>query len=425
MSFRAQSLIFPVDKPMKLIIEPEFPLKVDPETAYAVEIKPFSGIKRYGRDKASINTAAEALFEGRHALKAVDNALEIEVIFPQEDSYFIRVFVGDVQVEMLEVYALNEDLFPLTPYKGDNHMHTWMSDGKDSPMYMAAQSCRRGYDYCVITDHKLMEPSIIARDFFAETEADFLVVPGEEIHSPDNPVHIISIAGEKSVNDWWRDCEPEYRAAVEKALPDVDEVMLDADRYTAAASQVIFDKIREVNGVSVLCHPHWIITNGFNENEDVTDYLFDNRRFDALELIAGGAYEVGTQLQLSYYKARETMPVLGSSDAHGCFGGRLEPGNFTVVFAEALTSEALKQAMWKGLTVAGNENKLYGDYRLVKYAYFLHRAYFPQHKAQRDLLGSRMLRYASACNGPESEQAKALAAPRPSVLFDTLRAKVS
>ena len=32
-----------------------------------------------------------------------------------------------------------------------------------------------------------------------------------------------------------------------------------------------------------------------------------------------------------------------------------------------------------GFTVAGNEGKLYGDYRLVKYAYFLHKNFYPKH----------------------------------------------
>lgn len=212
-------------------------------------------------------------------------------------------------MERLEIYALEADLFARRPFKGDNHMHTYMSDGVDSPMYMAAASCRNGYDYCVITDHKLYEPSLMARDFFAPMGVDFLVIPGEEVHSPDNPVHIINLGGNKSVNDWWRDHEEEYRAVVLKEMESMTEPMTDADRYAAAASQVMFDRIREADGVAVLCHPNWILTNGFNEHEDITDYLFDHKRFDALELIAGGAYEVGTQMQLSYYNDRPNMPM--------------------------------------------------------------------------------------------------------------------
>ena len=48
--------------------------------------------------------------------------------------------------ETLEIYALEDDLFGKNAYKGDNHMHTRFSDGKDSPEYMAAAACTNGYD---------------------------------------------------------------------------------------------------------------------------------------------------------------------------------------------------------------------------------------------------------------------------------------
>lgn len=421
MSFRFQSLIFPAGKRVKLVIEPEFPVRVDAETEYSIDVYPMAGLRRYGA-RRKIDAETATFFEGKQKLTVEGGVLSVDAVLPQEDSYIVYVYVNGEKTDKLEIYALEEDLFSLNPYKGDNHMHTWMSDGKDSPMYMAASACRRGYDYCVITDHKQYEPSLIARDFFAETGVDFMVIPGEEVHSPDNPVHIINLGGNKSVNDWWRDCEPEYRAAVEAEMKNVDEAMGDKDRYAAAASQVMFDKIREADGVALLCHPHWMIETGYNESEDVTDYLFDHRRFDALELIAGGAYEDGTQLQLSYYHQKEAMPILGNSDAHACFGDKLEPGNYTVVFAEEMTPEAIKNAIRAGMTIAGNENKLYGEYRLVKYGYFLQRQYFPGHRAMRDQLGARMLRYASARNGADSAEAKALTQFRPTEIFPKMRA---
>ena len=192
---------------------------------------------------------------------------------------------------------------------------------------------------------------------------------------------------------------------------------------SAAASQVVFDRIHSVDGVAILCHPNWILPNGFNEAEDITDYLFDNKRFDVLELIAGGAYEVGTQMQISYYHDRETMPIVGSSDSHACFGEKLEPGNFTIVFADGLDTESVKAAIRAGRTVAGNENKLYGDYRLVKYAYFLMRNFYPDHKLQRNQLGARMIRFASSRDEATDGIREALKTPRPSEIFEPLRWK--
>jgi len=423
MNFQFRHLIYPVRKDCTVAIKPVFPVTVDENAEYTLTVYPYSGLRRYGlRGQAGAPTAAdEAFFGVPHRLTVCAGGLELQASFPQEDCYLCKLAVNGVQTDAMELYALGDDLFAKTPFKGDNHMHTYLSDGRESPMYMAAQSCRRGYDYCAITDHKMLGPSLMARDFFKDTGVDFLVVPGEEVHSPDNPVHIISFGGRESVNDWWRDHEDEYRAAVEAELANLPEDMVAKDRYAAAASQVMFDRIRSVGGVSVLCHPNWILADGFNQSEDVTDYLFDNKRFDVLELIAGGAYEDGTQMQISYYHDRDTMPILGSSDAHGCFGGRLEPGNYTIVFADALDVESIKSAIREGRTVAGFENKLYGDYRLVKYGYFLLRNYYPQHRKLRDGLGTWMLRLASSDQGPDSDIAAHLSQPRPSETFAPLR----
>lgn len=422
MYFRFKHLVFPVGKPCELVVEPTAPVTVDADKTYELQFSPFSGLRRYGLRNAQYVPTEEddAFFAQTHALTVAAGVLKMAIAFPQEDCYICTLMVDGEKTEKLELYALESDLFALQPYKGDNHMHTWHSDGKDSPMYMAAAACRLGYDYCVITDHKKYEPSLIARDFFAKTGVDFLVIPGEEVHSPDNPVHLINLGGRESVNDWWRDHEDEYRAAVEEQMKHMPEPMLEKDRYAAAASQVMFDRIRSVGGVSILCHPQWIISQGFNEHEDVTDYLFDHRRFDVLELIAGGAYEVGTQMQLSYYHDRETMPVVGSSDSHACFGGRLEPGNFTIVFAQKLDADSVKNAIRAGRSVAGNANKLYGDFRLVKYAYFLLRNYYPQHSKQRFSLGAQMLRMASSL-GAAPDAVEKLASPRPSEEFAPMR----
>lgn len=423
MSFKMKHLVFPVGKPCKMTVQCEFPVKVDPQESYSVRILPFSGLRPYGTRNCAhkVTAADEAFFAENQPLVPNGNELVLELTFPQEDRYVCRIYVGETVTDTLEIYALEDDLFGKNPYKGDNHMHTRFSDGKDSPEYMAAAACRLGYDYCVITDHRQYEPSLIARDFFKPTGVDFLVIPGEEVHSPDNPVHLINMGGKESVNDWWRYHEDEYRAAVEEELKNITVPMTEKDRYAAAASQVMFDRIRSVDGVSIFCHPNWIEGVVFHQHEDVTDYLFENKRFDVLELIAGGAYEIGTQMQIAYYQDLPKMPVVGNSDAHCCFGAGLEPGNFTVVFADALEEDAIKNAVRSGCCVAGNENKFYGDYRLVKYTYFLQKNYFPKHRTQRSNLGAWMVRMASSggtVNAASDEKQRIL---RPSERFATLR----
>ena len=417
--FRMRYLTYPVDTPVTLTVEPVFPNSVQAELDYSMEIIPFGGLRRRGRKP--LLPEVEGFFFDRQPLAKVNGTLQIALILPQEDSYALRLYAEGQQVAALEIYALEADLFPLNPYKGDHHLHSWMSDGKDSPYYMAAFACRRGYDYCAITDHRIWEPSLLTRDFFAATPVDFLVMPGEEVHSPDNPVHILSLGATESVNDWWRDHEDEYRAAVEERLPEIDETLGAEDRYSCAASQVMFDRIRDKGGLSVLCHPHWIVKNVLHETEDVTDYLIENRRFDALELVAGGAYEDGTQMQLSYYHRLPAMPILGNSDAHGVANDQLEPGNYTMIFAPELSVESVKEAICRSYAIGGCENKLYGDYRLVKYGYFLLRRFYPEHMAARYRLGREMLRAASAHTAITDAMKDKLRDPRPSGMFATLR----
>ncbi len=425
MNFKIKYTVYPTGEKCKLTLEPVFPVKIDENEEYSIIIRPFSGLKKYGLRNSVLKPteADEAFFSKNQKLSVNGENLTIDVTFPQEDCYRCNVFIGESCVETIDIYALNEDLFALTPFRGDNHIHTCMSDGHESPMYMAAVACFNGNDYCLITDHYKYEPSLIAADFYSETDVDFLVIPGEEVHSPDNPVHIINFGGKESVNAWFRNDEDAYRKAVEAEMEKITDPMTAADKYSAAACQVIFDKIRSVDGLSILCHPYWIVQHGYNETEDITDYLFDHKRFDIFELIAGGAHEEGTQLQISYYHDREEMPIVGSSDTHSCFGGGLEPGNYTIVFAEDLSVESIKKAISSKYTVAGFEKKLYGNVRLVKYAYFLLRSYYPTHKGLRRDVGHSMLRMASSLEGKQSDFAKNLNKVRPSELFSELKYK--
>ena len=422
MNFKPKALVYPAREKVTLTLNPVFPVTIDAKNDYALALYPFSGLKCYAlRDRQDGPGKDEAeFFSHAHKMQFSENSLTLELSFPQEDCYICFLHVNGQRVDRFELYALDGDLFERAPYRGDNHMHTYMSDGKESPAYMAAAACKNGNDYCVITDHHEYEPSLIAKRFFEATGVDFLVIPGEEVHSPDNPVHIINLGGTESVNAWWKTDDTDYRNAVAREMELVPECMTDANRFSAAACQAVFEKIKSVDGVSVLCHPNWIVGLGFNESEDVTEYLFDNRRFDALELIAGGAFEAGTQMQISFYHDRPEMPILGSSDTHGCFNDELEPGNYTIVFAKEYTVDGIKDAIRNKYTVAGNQNKLYGSYRLVKFAYFLRRNFYSEHTLARKRLGSEMLRVASACDNT-SGRAQRLKETRPSELFGKIK----
>ena len=73
--------------------------------------------------------------------------LAVTVTAPVEGEYTIRLDVADATGEFVEkavffVYALADDLYRLTPYKGDFHMHSTASDGTHSPEYVRRVAAR-------------------------------------------------------------------------------------------------------------------------------------------------------------------------------------------------------------------------------------------------------------------------------------------
>ena len=398
MLFQLKQLLYRAYVPSRLRLEQAYPGALNCAAEFSIDIRPFSGwrfleLRKKGR---TVAPEAAARFEARIPLTKEDGRLALDIVFPQEDRYILTVYADGTAVAELEAYALEDDLYARLPYKGDNHLHSYYSDGTDSPEYMAAYCRRLGYDYVVITDHYQYEPSLRAASVLDPFQIDFLVIPGEEIHSPKNPVHIISLGGTSSVNTWYREEPDAYEAAVLRHLPAIPAEMAAETRYAAAASMAVFEKIREVQGVSVLCHPGWIKTGLLHQEQDITDCLFALRGFDVLELVAGGADEMGTQLQLSYYQDQQRMPIISSSDAHSTASqGHLSLGNYTIVFAAVLTAEAVKSAIRDGFCVGVSSGRVYGPYRLVLYAYFLMERFFPSHDALCQVQGKEMTGYAS------------------------------
>ncbi len=112
-----------------------------------------------------------------------NNGLEISVVCPVEDEYILKLEDESGKVlEEFSIYALKSDLYDLRPYKGDFHMHSCNSDGKETAAYVAA-SCRRvGFDFMALTDHGKYDPSLEAMAAMKQMDCDMLCCPGEEVH---------------------------------------------------------------------------------------------------------------------------------------------------------------------------------------------------------------------------------------------------
>jgi len=116
----------------------------------------------------------------------VDDAIQVRCPFEREQEYTLLLGNGERPLVEIRLYALDDDLFARRPYKGDLHIHSNRSDGKESPAYVAGAGRRIGMDFMAITDHHKYAPSLEAIHAFDGVPIDLRLYPGEEVHPPEN-----------------------------------------------------------------------------------------------------------------------------------------------------------------------------------------------------------------------------------------------
>ena len=361
-------------------------------------------------------------------LRRLDNGdLVVKMEAPAEGEYALCFGAsnenGDfVTQTAFAVYALRDDLFEFMPYRGDFHMHSNASDGKENPEYVAATCRRNGCDFMALTDHFRYAPSLVAKAAMEEFNCDMLTLPGEEVHLPDNPPHIVNFGGNASVNDCVTADEAAYRAAVAEYMKSVPAKYDPSTRFQVAASEWTFDRIRESGGVAMFCHPFWRPMYHNYIGADVIDLLLERHRFDVLEVIGGFIAEntesnlVAVSRWQQELARGNVLPVAGVSDCHTC-DGVLSGWYYTIVFAGELSFPALAEAIRANRSVAVHAIPdtfplVVGPYRLTKVVYFLLREFYPRHNELCRVEGEIMRR---ALAGDEPDAKKLLAERRGTV----------
>ena len=328
----------------------------------------------------------------RKRLKVVDGILRMSQYFEgeQEHVLFVEEVWGDNRrsVGEFRLYSVQPDLFGRKPYKGDVHMHSHMSDGRESPGYVTGCCRRIGFDFMALTDHRQYEPSLEAQQAYAGIPIDLRIYPGEEVHPPDNPVHIINFGSSFSVNDLFED-KDRYQAEVDQIDQQLGPLPAGVNRYQYASCCWSFEKIRQGGGLGVFCHPYWFTGHRYSPAGALTSHLLETQPFDAYELLGGyGRQEVDSNtLQVARYHEERAkgneIPIVGVSDAHGCETGSLFGWYYTIVFSLTLEHSDLVTSIKDLFSVAveaipGESVRAYGPFRLVKYALFLLREILPQ-----------------------------------------------
>ena len=326
------------------------------------------------------------------SVQPVNGDLILEYEFSGEQEYLLRIQPSWNEkvkhASEFRLYAVEEDLFLLRPYKGDLHLHTYYSDGLEAPAFVAAACRRIGLDFMAITDHSRYAPSLEALQTFSGVNSDLRIYPGEEIHPPRNKVHMINFGGRYSINALFDDAD--YHEGV-KAIEDrLSQPGAGPLRHQYASCLWVFNRIRAAGGMAILCHPYWITNHRYNVPEGLLSLFFEEQPFDAYELI-GGYHRDETEsnlLQVARYHSDQArgkhIPIVGSSDSHGCEDSDLFGWYYTIVFSRSSDLSDLIDSIISTFSVAvealpGETVRIYGPFRMVKFAHFLVREVFPQH----------------------------------------------
>ena len=359
-------------------------------------------------------------------------ALRFNFTAEVECEHYVRIYDGENRLEQLAVYAVEGDLATRYPLRGDFHVHSTGSDGREDPHIVCANYRRKGYDFMCITDHGNYYPSLDAIEFYKDVKLALNIMPGEEVHLPGTTVHIVNVGGLFSVNglftmkeNYWQTNGELSRRRFDDSItpPDIvdmdeywaqlDEIVAqlkggdnpipdDVDAKSYAACLYAYQKIKEADGLSVFAHPYWL-EDVWQISDKFTRYMLENHPFDAFEVLGGENYyaQNGFQTALYYEECMNGRkhPIVGATDSHG---STAENRNWdicsTIVFAKNNERKDIISAVKDRYSVAvdtiSKEYRLVGDFRLIKYASFLMERYFPIHDKQAYIDGEMTYQYA-------------------------------
>lgn len=353
-----------------------------------------------------------------------DGCLRVTSYFEGEGEYSITVLDGERFVVSLSVYCLHEDMAGRIPLRGDLHLHTCRSDGHDDPVNVVANYRGHGYDFTVISDHFRYYPSLEAIRRYGDI-SDVAIIPGEEVHMPFNDVHYVNFGGKYSINALvsgnlneekagddiaWRSLDgnapdpisqEEFKAIIEERAKSVP-LEHESERISYAVLEWIYEHMQKNGGLGIFPHPYWLCPL-MQLPEEYTEFIYKNKPFDAFEVLGGENYFAHNGFQTAlYYEMRRDgydHPVVGSTDSHNSAAEHNRNALIcsTIVFAKENERESLISAIKDKYSVAVDtisaEYRLVGDFRWIRYGYFLMENYFPIHDEACRAEGYYLRRY--------------------------------
>ncbi|MDW7655826.1 MAG: hypothetical protein SCM11_01490 [Bacillota bacterium] len=360
----------------------------DDHSEYTIEIVPMetSPMKRLLLDRNAVFNTTMTYQPDRITARPVKGCLYFTYCFEAEQQYVLDIWSSQEpnKKQQFRLYALHPDLYALRPFKGDLHIHSNRSDGRQEPGIVAANFRRAGFDFIAITDHSKYQPSLEAMERFADVPTGLAMFPGEEIHI-GGYMHAVNVGGRFSVNERYFSDEHKFQAQIDR-IARTTSLPEGINPLEFALRKWVSDRIREGGGLSVIVHPHWIHPYLYNYNmqDTMTDFLFENNIYDAFEVCSRYAR---MNLQVAFYNDQRAkgrkIPIVGASDTHDSEADRQDAA-YTLAFAADCTFPSIYKAVMSLYSVAvqpitDSTYFICGPYRMVKYGSFLLEQFYPRH----------------------------------------------
>ncbi len=321
------------------------------------------------------------LFAGEQKHVILLERPESDLSSPYRDLTY-RPKYGENVGATLAVYSLYPDLYGLKGYKGEVHCHTYASDGVQDIPHTVGNYRAAGYDFLAITDHYISFGSEQAKSMYQNSSLAMTLLLGEEVPVAEERIHAVHLGGIASVNAYFREHKQEVLQAVEAIAQQLDlpETVCKIDYAWRVWSA---NKSRELGGIAILAHPHWLWNEVYFMAEPLTEQLLKDGLYDALDL-CDSDIDVSVALWHQMEKQGIAIPVVGSTDSH--YTAAYNPhtpakGAYTLVFAHDRSEQSLLNAIKVGnsLCVMTDLSPQFavGPYRLVKYGRFLLDYFYP------------------------------------------------
>lgn len=295
----------------------------------------------------------------------------------------------------LSVYSLHEDLYFRDVLRGDLHIHTSVSDGRENPEKVASAYRKSGRDFIAVTDHNVFNTSNDAKEKLKFADG-FQIIHGEEVHNGyAGYFHMVNIGGNYSINEIYLN-NPEKIKREVKELENEVEIPEKLNKYEYLNRVWLYREIKKSGGYAIYPHPYWNI-GYYHTPTDMSRAIIKNGLCDAFEVLGGcRPYELNMQVAL-YNDLRAEgcdIPIVGSTDSHTS----LDESHIkysTIAFAKNsdVINAVSEHYSAAAETVPGESERVYGKLRLVSYTHFLLKNYFPIHDELCNVSGTLMYDY--------------------------------